>query len=136
MSFTDYLENKLLDHILGGGDYTRPATVYVGVSSTAPADDGTNITEPSGGSYARVAVTNNATNWPAASGGSKSNGTQISFPVATADWLAAANITHFFIADDPTAGNILGSGALDSPVTVLDTQMLYFAIGALVVTQG
>ena len=29
MSKSDFLENKVLDHVLGGPDYARPATVYV-----------------------------------------------------------------------------------------------------------
>ena len=28
-SKSNYLELKVLDHVLGGGDYTRPAKVYV-----------------------------------------------------------------------------------------------------------
>lgn len=55
-SFADHLENKLLDHVFGGGDYARPATLYIGLSTTTIADGGTNITEPSGNGYARVAV--------------------------------------------------------------------------------
>lgn len=132
MSFSNYLENKLLDHVFGGGDFARPATLYVGLSSTAPADDGTNITEPAVGAYARVAVTNNATKWPAAAAGSKSNGEGISFPAATADWGAA--LTHFFIADAAVAGNILGAGALGAAVTVLNGETVSFSAGDLVVT--
>lgn len=50
--------------------------MYVGLC-TDVAEDGTITGEPSGSSYARVAVTNNATNFPAASGGSKANGATI-----------------------------------------------------------
>jgi len=84
-SKSNYLENKVLDHVLGGGDYTRPATVYVALYTVAPSDTGGG-TEVTGGSYARAAVTNNSTNWPAASGGEKSNGTEITFETATASW--------------------------------------------------
>ncbi len=105
-SKSDYLENALLDHVLGGGDYTRPATVYVGLWTAALDDtsDGSTAGEVSGGSYARVAVTNNATNWPAAASGAKSNGTAITFPQATADW---GTVTYFAILDAATAGNVL-----------------------------
>lgn len=62
-SFSDYLEKKLLDHVLGGVAYTPPATVYVGLATEAITDatTGTTVAEPTGGAYARVAVTNNAT---------------------------------------------------------------------------
>ena len=66
--FTDTLENKILDHVLGGGDYTREATVYITLV-TANGTDSAAGTEVSGNAYARVAVTNNATNFRAASGG-------------------------------------------------------------------
>lgn len=109
-SKSDYLENKILDHVLGGGDYTRPATVYVGLFTTAPSDTGGG-TEVSGGSYARVAVTNNATNFPAASSGSKSNGTAITFPAATANW---GTVVAFGIFDASSGGNLLYWGWLGS----------------------
>lgn len=127
-SFTDHLENKLLDHVFGGGDYARPATLYIGLSTTTIADDGTNITEPSGNGYARVAVTNNATNWPAASAGAKSNGTPITFPAATGSW---GTITDFFISDADTGGNILAFGALAAAQAVASGETINFAVGAL-----
>ena len=45
-SFTDALERATLDHIFGGPDYTRPATLYIGLSTTPINDDGSGITEP------------------------------------------------------------------------------------------
>ncbi len=127
-SFADHLENKLLDHVFGGGDYARPATLYIGLSTTTIADGGTNITEPSGNGYARVAVTNNATNWPAASAGAKSNGTPITFPAATGSW---GTITDFFISDADTGGNILAFGALAAAQAVASGETINFAVGAL-----
>ena len=62
-----YLSNALLDHVLGGGDFARPATVYIGLLTSLPSDV-SGIAEVTGGSYSRVSVANNATNWPAASG--------------------------------------------------------------------
>jgi len=130
MSFTDYLENEVLDHILGGADYTRPATVYIALSTTQPSDNGSGFTEPAVGSYARVAVTNNATEWPAASGGSKANANAVQFPTATADW---GLITHFGIFDDPTAGNLLMWGDLSPAQNVYDTDVPVIAAGDIVV---
>lgn len=87
MGASDARERAVLDALFGSGS---PATWYVGLSTTAPNDDGTGFTEPSGGSYARVAKTNNSTNFPAAAtvGGvsSKSNGTAITFPNPTGNW--------------------------------------------------
>lgn len=130
-SFADYLENKILDHVFGNTAYSTPATVYVGLSTTTITDAGGNITEPAGGSYARVSVTNNVTNWPNASGGSKSNGTAITFPTATGSW---GTIIDFFIADASSGGNILGYGTLTVSKTVSSGDTLSFAASALTVT--
>lgn len=130
MSFGNYLEDKLLDHVLGAVVYTAPVTVYVGVC-TDVAEDGTITGEPSGGSYARVAVTNNATNFPASSGGSKSNGTTITFPEATGSW---GTMTKFFIMDAASGGNLLGYGNLGTAREVTSGVTLWFAAGALIVT--
>lgn len=112
MSFTNFLELELLDHVLGNAAYPAPATVYVGLSTTTPNDDGSNFTEPVGGAYARAAVTNNLTNWPAAVSGTKQNGTLISFPEATLAW---GTITFVGIFDAPSGGNMLMKGALSVP---------------------
>lgn len=110
MSFTDYLENKLLDHVFGNTPYTVPSTLYIGLC-TAVTDAGAITGEPTGGSYARKAVTNNTTNFPNAASGSKSNGTVIEFPEATASW---GTLSKVFIADNatPGSGNILAYGDL------------------------
>jgi len=131
MSFSDYLENEVLDHIFGGADFPRPATVYVALSTANPGEDGSGIAEPSGGAYARVAVTNNGTNFPAAAGGSKSNGTDITFPEATASW---GTITYFAIFDASSGGNMLLYGALSSSKQVDTGDTLKFVTGDLTVT--
>jgi hypothetical protein len=84
MGAVDTQEVLIANSQFGGGATTwAPATWYVGLSTTTPNEDGTGFTEPVGGSYARVAVTNNTTNWPAATTSSgvtsKANGTVIQF---------------------------------------------------------
>lgn len=102
-AFSDYLENKVLDHLMGRTTFTAPATLHFALYTVAPSDTGGG-TEVSGGSYARVAVTNDATNWPAASSGTKRNANTITFPEATASW---GNIVAIGILDAATAGNLL-----------------------------
>lgn len=116
-SKSNYLENALLDHVLGGGDYTRPATVYAALFTVAPGE-AAGGTEVTGGSYARVAITNNATNFPAASGGSKSNGTAITFPQASANW---GTVVALGVFDASTSGNLLFYGWLGADSGVLFT---------------
>lgn len=80
---------KMLNVGLGGGSFTPPATVAVGLFSTLPVD-GVGGVELSGSGYARVTKNNNTTEWPAATTTPvKNNGTDITFPTATANWASA-----------------------------------------------
>lgn len=132
--FSDYLESNLLDHVFGASAFAAPGTLYVGLSTTAPNDDGTGVTEPGAGAYARVAVTNNLTNWPAATPGdpsTKSNGTKFTFPTATASW---GVITHFVIYDAGAGGNLIASGALTASKTIDSGDQPFFDPGELDIT--
>ena len=128
--FSDFLELELLDHVFGNAAYTAPATIYVALFTAAPSDAGGG-TECSGGSYARIGVTNNATNFPAAAAGLKSNGTAITFVTATGSW---GLVTHFALFDTITAGNMLGWGALTASKTIDSGDTPSFAIGELDIT--
>lgn len=76
------------------------------------------------GAYARVAVVNNPTNWPASTGSApatKQNGTAVTFPASTAAWSSGATALEiFFIADQSVlaAGNVIAYGYLTTPQTV------------------
>ena len=130
-SKSDFLENTLLDEVLGATDYTPPGTVYLALFTAAPDDTGGG-TEVSGGGYARVAVTNNSTNWPAASGGSKSNGVDMTFPQATADW---GTVVAFAIFDASTGGNMLYWGDLTTSKTINNGDTAKFAAGDITITE-
>ena len=39
--FSNYLENKILDHVLKNISYTSPTTAYVGLFTSDPTDAGT-----------------------------------------------------------------------------------------------
>jgi len=130
-SKSDYLENKVLDHVLGGGDYSRPATVYVALYTAAPTDAGGG-TAVSGGSYARATVVNNATNFPAAESGEKSNGTEITFAEASANW---GTVVAFGILDAASEGNLLLWATLTANKTIDSGDTAKFAVGDLTYTE-
>jgi hypothetical protein len=110
----NYLSDRLLDHVLGGSDFARPATVYVALFTVLPGPSGGG-TEASGGGYSRQALANNSTNWPAASGQTKRNGVEIDFGAATADW---GDIVGAALFDAPTGGNLLYYGPFSVTRTV------------------
>ena len=107
-ALSNYLEIELADHILGGVDYVRPATVYVALYTITPTDASAG-TEVAGGSYARASVTNNATNFPASTDGSKANATVITFAEATGSW---GLVTGYAVFDAASGGNMLFYGTL------------------------
>lgn len=88
----DSVANSKLDADFGSG---TPATWYIALFTAMPAADGTGGTEVAGGSYARVAVTNNAANFPAAAARAKSNANAITFAQATAAWGTIVGIGFF-----------------------------------------
>lgn len=126
-SFSDFIENELLDHLLGNAAYSAPATVYLALFTVAPSDSGGG-TEVSGGSYARLAVTNNATNFPAASGGAKANGVDMDFVEATGNW---GTIVAYAMFDASSGGNMLGWADLASNVTINTGDTFRFSAGDL-----
>lgn len=128
MSITSTKSNEILDYEFGNTGYTVDGTLYVGLSTTPIAFAGTGATEPSGGSYARVPVVNNKTNWSTAASGILSNNTAITFPESTASW---GTITHVFIADAASAGNILYYEALTSSRAVSSATTVLFAAGGV-----
>jgi hypothetical protein len=131
-AFTNYLENKLIDHIFQNTTFTSPSTLYVALFTAVSDGEAGTVTEVSGGDYARVAVTANSSNWADATGnnGTTSNVNAVTFPAATADW---GTVTHFGIYDASTAGNLLVYAALTSSRNITNGSTPSFAAGALTV---
>jgi len=122
----DVYADAVLDSLLGTTGIF-PATVYIGLLTAAPNSDGTGVVEPLGNAYARVAVTNDATNWPAAAGRAKTHSADIVFPAASGGpW---GLITWVGIFDLPSGGNLLAADPLNNPRTVLDTDVYRFQAG-------
>jgi len=123
--FSNYWENKILDHIFGKGSYTPP-NIHVALSTADPLDDGSGVSEPSGNGYARVETS--ASDWSASSGGSVCNANNITFPTASGSW---GTITHFALFDSATGGNMLAFGALNQPKAIGGSDTGKFDAGAL-----
>ncbi len=121
-AMSDYLENEILDHILGTGSYTMPSAVYIGLS-TGSFGDGNTGTELSGSGYARVAATFNA-----ASSGTADNASAIQFAAATGSW---GSVSHFGIFDASSSGNLLMHGAFTAAKTIASGDILKIDAGDL-----
>lgn len=144
-----YLQPLLLQAIFGGGaaqaQFVGNATLYIGVSTAAfPTTDALlKSGEPtSAGSYARIVVTNNNTNFPAASGSNPATSKlhiAFAFAASSAAWSTGGTpIASWFISDSPTlaSGNILWSGACVPATDIVNGigVTFSFAIDALTFT--
>lgn len=140
-ALADYAENKATDLFLRGQAFTAPTTLYFWLSTTACSDSSVG-TEVTGGSYARVALTANLTNWSgtqsagsttasSGTGGASSNNVAITFPTPTAGW---GTVGWWGVSDAASAGNILLCDDLTVSKTVNSGDSVSFAIGAAAVT--
>lgn len=131
---SNYLEKKLLDHVLTTTSYTAPSTRYVALFKNTSGNAATNLEagvltdEISGGSYARKTVTFAAAD---SVNGSTSNNATVAFTEATADW---GTVTHVAIMDALTGGNVLFWGPITIPKTVNTGDTFQISNGNLTVT--
>lgn len=129
-SFSNYLENALLNQIFRGTAYSFPGTLYVGLYTVAPSDAGGG-TEVSGNNYSRVSVTANTSNWAESTAGATSNSTAITFPQASGNW---GTVVALGIFDASTSGNLLAWADLTTSKLVGNGDTPSFASGDLDVT--
>lgn len=132
MSKSNYLENALLSHELGHNAYTRPATHYFALYTSAP-DDAGGGTEVSGNAYQRKAMPNDGSLWSIPAGGQSRNAVAVQFVEPTgAGW---GTITHFGIFDAASGGNLLRHGALTTPKSIPTGSTAFFPVGSLVISE-
>ena len=138
-AMSDYLENKLVDHVFRGQAYTIPV-IYIGLLTAAPSDSGGG-TEVSGNNYARVKAAASAaqalTDWKstqandvASTGttGNTTNTNSVTFPTPSATW---GVVTHIGVYDALTGGNLLLYGSLTISKTINQSDTVTFPAAAL-----
>ena len=107
---------------------TLPNKVYLGLSSTAPAVDGSGVSEPlASAGYERVELTNLGE----PSNGVISNDSEISFLESSASW---GTVTHFVLYDAPTNGNLLMFNVLSQSRSVETATIVMVKTGSLKLT--
>jgi hypothetical protein len=124
MAFTNYTDNKLIDHLLGSSTYTKPSTLYVALFVGNPTSGGTEVST-SGSAYARVTSTFTI------SGGNATNTAAIEWATATSSW---GTIDWVAIYDASTSGNQLVTAQLSSSKTIASGDVLRIPISSLSVT--
>ena len=124
MSFTNFLETEILDHVFGGNAYTAPVTLYTGLYTAAPSDTGGG-TELSGNGYARQATAFTVT------GNTASNTSAEEWATATGSW---GTITHVGVFDASTGGNLMAYGTLTASKTIATGDVFRIPAGDLDIT--
>lgn len=110
-SFSDYLENAVLNHVFRNTSLSSPTTVYVALYTAAPTDAGGG-TEASGNGYARQAIT-----FGAPSGGVITSNSAASFTAVGGGFGTIVAVGYFnaltggnLLAWDTVAPAAIGSG--------------------------
>lgn len=138
-ALSDFLENRIIDHVLRATAYAAPVNVFIALL-TATANDAGGGTEVTGGAYARVGVatglatfksTQNDSLASTGTGGVTSNSAVVTFPTPTAGWLTA---THWAVYDALTGGNLLVQAPLTIAKTINTGDAVSFGVGALTIT--
>jgi hypothetical protein len=111
MSFTNYLENAVMDHVFGAGTFSKPAGRYVALFTAAPGEAGGG-TELANGGYARQ---NAAFTVSGSAPTQATNTSAIEYPTATASW---GTVTHVGVFDAASGGNLLSYAALSVAKTI------------------
>jgi hypothetical protein len=123
MSFSDYLENKLLNHIFSRGSYQAPV-ICVGLALNPTEEStGADCGEVSFGGYHRILTS--AGDWAVSLFGRVVNAVTLTFPKATENW---GDVTDFILVDalTPNTGNLLGYGKLQVNRNGVPTEKTWF----------
>lgn len=122
-SFTDFLENEILDHIFENGAYTPTATVELALWVGDPLDTGVGGAEAAYTNYARQTIS-----FDAASSRLINQTSQIDFPTSGAT--GETGITHYAIFE-ASAGSMLAHGSLSASVDVVEGNTPSIAAGQI-----
>jgi hypothetical protein len=105
MSFTNFLETEILDHVFAGAAYSAPGTHYLALFTAISDGEAGSVTELSGSAYARQSVAFTT------SGNTTSNNAAVEFPTASGSW---GTVTHVGVYDASTSGNLMAYATLSS----------------------
>ena len=123
----NYLEDKLIDHILRNVAYTSPSTVYLALLTADPTETGSTTNEVAGASYARQEIV-----FDAPTDGVTQNTYDVEFPQATEDW---GTVSHILVMDAQTGGNPLYHKELNTAKQITTDDIFKIPAGNLTIQQ-
>ena len=133
---TNYLERRILHYIFKNNSlsFSSPGdSLYVGLATAVSAAETGSLTEANFTNYVRKQVV--AANWTTT--GADSTDTQTAKNSANVEYPASGGtnntISHVFVADASTGGNILFVGALDVSKLIADGDIFRINAGNLTI---
>lgn len=132
---TTYLEHAVLDFIFKNNSesFTTPGdSIYIGLATAVSDPEAGTLTEATFTNYVRQQVT--AANWTLASGATDAqtvtNASNIEYPASGG---TTETITHAFVVDAASSGNIMFIGALDASKTIASGDIFRINAGNLTI---
>ncbi len=128
MSFTNYLETEILDHVFAGAAYSAPGTHYLALFTAISDGEAGSVTEvsTSGTAYARVAVSFST------SGDTTSNSGAVEYATATGSGFGT--VTHVGVYDASTSGNLMCYATLTASKAIAAGDVFRVPAGDLDIT--
>lgn len=126
MSMSNYLENKVLNHICGNSNYTAPPVLYAGLLTELIDGEEGQATEIAENSYERAGIS-----FGIAEDGVISNDTDVDFPVAEEEW---GTVKAVAIYDSKTNGSMLFYTNLETEQNIIVDNQLIFKTGKLTIS--
>ena len=128
MSFTNYLETEILDHVFAGAAYSAPGTHYLALFTAISDGEAGSVTEvsTSGTAYARVAVSFST------SGDTTSNSGAVEYATATGGGFGT--VTHVGVYDASTSGNLMCYATLTASKAIAAGDVFRVPAGDLDIT--
>lgn len=131
---SNYLENKVLDHVLRVATYSVPSGLHLALFTNTSTNAAANLeagtltdeVSTSGTGYGRKTVA-----FAAASSGSSATNATVTFDAATANW---GTITHIAVMDAATSGNVLFWGAVTTAKTIESGDTFQVSSGNLTIS--
>ncbi|MFA9381584.1 MAG: hypothetical protein ACERKO_11050 [Acetanaerobacterium sp.] len=134
MPFSNNATQKILNLLFNNTPVTPPNQKYAALFITEPTAAGTG-TEVSGGGYVRVAISAFSSATIVGGKMTTSNAEAVIFPEATAAWTTASTkINYYAIYDSVVGGNLIGYGALQVAMEVMQGGQPKFETGDITVT--
>lgn len=127
-NLTYFAANSIQNYLFGGVSFSVPSNWYLGVSSSTPAKDGSNVTEPTDGAYERIEILNSKASFSNSANGEIYNLAAHAFPESAED---QGVMTHWVIYSAASGGSAWFYGALANSRTVDISTILNLPIHSL-----